>query len=193
MLMADLERQLKNKLYRVDCPESLELGEYRLEMLTAERRRSIREHLQICPHCRRELTSLDFMLEDLKSDLSPGVMARVRVWVGELLSTRSNAMDPVFGLRGDSGTGQAYDFQAGEARIMIEVQENAQGQKTLLGLVLGINQQDLTAALWQQGERLQQVAVDELGNFVITDIPSGEYDLIVSRPDEEYHLQSLKV
>ena len=102
-------------------------------------------------------------------------------------------MDPVFGLRGDSGTGQAYDFQAGEARITIEVQENAQGQKTLLGLVLGINQQDLTAALWQQGERLQQVAVDELGNFVITDIPSGEYDLIVSRPDEEYHLQSLKV
>lgn len=190
--MTDLESQLQDKLYRVDCPEPLELGEYRLEMLPEQRRETVREHLRICPHCQRELASLDDWLADLKADLEPGLAERVRIWIAERLSG-GTSLTPAFGLRGDSGAGRVYDYQAGEAQITIEVQENSHGRKVLLGLILGVNPQGLAAALWQQGELLQQAPVDELGNFVIPDVAAGEYDLIVSRPDEEYHLQSLQV
>lgn len=191
--MADLESQLKSKLYRADCPQPLELGEYQLKMLSSERHQAIAGHLQACPHCQRELASLGSVLEELKSDLSPSAVERVRVWIAERLSPGAAAMAPAFGLRGESGASQVYDYQAGEAQITIEIQENSHGRKMLLGLVLGINLQDLTAGLWQQGERLQQVAVDDLGNFVIANVPAGEYDLIVSRPTEEYHLQAIQV
>jgi hypothetical protein len=191
--MTDLERKLKHQLYRLDCPEPLELGEYRLKMLPVSRQETLTQHLQVCPHCQRELASLDRMLADFKAELEPGLVERVRVWIAERLPGGAAGLTPAFGLRGDSGSGQVYDYQAGEAQITIEIQENSQGRKTLLGLVLGGKPAGLVAALWQQGELLQQVPVDELGNFVILDISPGAYDLIVSGPDEEYHLQSLQV
>lgn len=191
--MTDLDRQLRDKLYRVDCPSTLELGEFQLQMLSEALSNRIHSHLQICPYCRREIAALDAYLQDLAPDLGYTLAERVRIWIAERMPVHTAGQNLAFGLRGDSGAGRVYDYQAGEAQITVEIQENSHAQRTLLGLALGIEVQGFSANLWRNGERLQTVPLDELGNFVIPSVEPGEYELILSGPEDEYHIQQLQV
>lgn len=191
--MSDIERQLREKLYRFDCPDPQEIGEFQLKLLSEAASDRIRTHLQTCSHCRRELAELATYLQGLSQDLEYSFAERVRIWIAERLPDASTGQNLAFGLRGDSGTAQAYDYQAGDAQITVEIQEDAHAQRTLLGLVLGIDVQGITARLWQAGEKMQTVPIDELGNFVFTAVEPGEYEIILSGPDAEYHIQHIRV
>jgi anti-sigma factor ChrR (cupin superfamily) len=66
--MAKLENQLSKVLYRAFCPETLELGEYQLGMLSSKQANKIQTHLAECPHCRAELAQLKSFLKGLADD-----------------------------------------------------------------------------------------------------------------------------
>ncbi len=60
-----IDHQLLQKLYRWDCPSSLELGEYQLEVLSLQRRAEIASHLRSCVLCSSEVATLsDFLAFD---------------------------------------------------------------------------------------------------------------------------------
>jgi hypothetical protein len=59
---AALERALRQKLYRKDCPPPETLGEMYLGMLAMAEVDATRAHLQVCPHCRAEAQVLDRFL-----------------------------------------------------------------------------------------------------------------------------------
>lgn len=67
-------------------------------------------------------------------------------------------------------------------------------RKIILGLVLGVaTDQTLTVHLWQTNRKLATTPVDDLGNFVFAGLLAGLYELILSSPTFEIHIQAFNV
>ncbi|MGD8626450.1 MAG: hypothetical protein PVJ34_18065 [Anaerolineae bacterium] len=193
------------RLYRHTCPPAMELGEYRLDMLARDRAESVHDHLAACPHCTREIAQLEAYLDDLAPDLEVGflerIRERVRVVIARLIGQGGGndplgvpALAPVYaGLRGQEENVHLYEAE--EMSVAIEIQDDADqpGRKAILGLALGPESPGGLAFLWKMQRRITVVPVDDLGNFVIPDLDAGSYELILSGPMVEIHIQELQV
>jgi hypothetical protein len=198
--MIHLEEKLTLALYRMNCPDSTELGEYYLRVVPDERAGFIAQHLAECPHCAREVAQLKGYLDELAATLEPGPLAqfkaRVRVLVAHLAGDGlGSGLSPAYsGLRGEQE--EPYVYQADEVQIVVQVSEDADhpGRKTILGLVTGLDAPSrLQVHLWQAERQLSTTPVDELGNFVIPALGPDSYELILSGPQVEIHIQDLQV
>lgn len=201
--LARLQNRLTAQLFRVTCPLPEELGEYHFELLPNERSAGVAQHLEHCPHCRQELAQLESFLADVPAPMPElGRLARVRerveVLIARLLEGGMGAgpdLAPVpAGIRGDEAGPLIY--QAGDVEVTLEIQEDAEqpDRKTILGLITGLEDfGDLEIHVWQADEPLTTTDVDELGNFILPNLAPDTYDLIVSGPEIEIHIQNLEV
>jgi hypothetical protein len=53
--------------------------------------------------------------------------------------------------------------------------------------------QELEAHLWTAEQRLVTIPVDELGNFVLSNVLCGHYELMLSGPETDIHIQDLEI
>lgn len=194
--MDQLDKQLAARLYRLTCPASDELGEYHLRLLPDERADAIGRHLQSCPHCRQEMVQLQNFLADLAPDITHTWRQRVQIWIARQLpsgATGQTQLSPALALRGSAD--EPLMYEAGDYQLVVEIQDDPTkpGRKSVLGLVIGLEEVAFQAQLWQEGVRIQETSLDELGNFVFTEVPPGVYDLILNRLTAEIHLQSLTI
>jgi hypothetical protein len=194
--MANFENQLSKALYRAFCPNTHELGEYQLGLLSSQRASQIRAHLSECAHCRAELAQLKSFLKTVEPDLETSLAERVRTWLAKrALQGTTSGFAPAlaFGLRGDEIG--VHFYQAGEAQITLEIQDDprAPGCKDLVGLILGVDATGLQAHLWRQEQEVTSTAVDELGNFIFNGLEPGQYELFLSGPDVEIQIKDLEV
>jgi hypothetical protein len=193
-------------MYRIDCPAPQELGEYQLGMLPAEQAGAVAQHLAECPHCTREVAQLEDYLADLAPDLelSPLEHARerVRVLIARLVSgglegslLAQPTLAPAYaGLRGEEG--EPIIYEADQVQVVIEVHDDPDrpDRMTILGLVLGLDEPaSAEVHLWGADQRLASVSVEETANFVFPDLVPGHYELILSGPDLEIHIQDVEV
>ena len=190
------EKKMISVMYRAFCPESTELGEYQLGLISGERGESIRKHLAECPHCTKELEQLQNYLSSLSGDIELTLGERVKIWIARQvtgLAPDQLTPAPAYALRGNA-EGQVT-YQAGEAQLTFEIQHDPDtpGKKSLLGLILGIDPADMEAALWQTGEMVAKSSVDELGNFMLPQLDPGKYDIILSKMDVEIHIQDFEI
>jgi hypothetical protein len=201
--LAQLEGRLTTQLYRVTCPSPHELGEYHLDVLPDAQMDAIRQHLDECPHCRREVAQLEGYLAELAPTREPGplqqVVERVRVVVARLAGGGSGGGWPgqlaLAGVRGDESDVPLV-YQAGETQVIVEIETDAErpDRKTVLGLVIGPEPESLLQAhLWHASQRVATAPVDELGNFVLPGLLPGAYELILAGPDLEIHIQHVQV
>jgi hypothetical protein len=147
------------------------------------------------------VSQLKTYLGDLSPDLEFSLAERIKVLVANIVRAGDRAeplgapaMAPAFaGLRGQDTGPRLY--QAGEAQVAIEIQDDAArgDQKTLLALVTGMDTSELVAHLWLADRRVGQVPVDELGNLVVPNLAPGSYELILSGPEVEVHIRDLDV
>jgi hypothetical protein len=80
--------------------------------------------------------------------------------------------------------------------VIVEVETDAEraDRKTVLGLVIGLDEAlEWSAHLWQAGQRVETTPIDELGNFVLSGLHPGAYELILARPELEIHIQHIQV
>jgi hypothetical protein len=204
--LAREQRRLSLKLYRAACPEPHLLGEYQLGLLAESIAAPIRAHIDTCPHCVAELTQLAHYLDDLAPDLELSRLDqarnRVRVLIARLTSAPQDcgwqggpALAPAFaGVRGAPTWPRRYEVD--EVEIVLEVSEDdlAPGRKAVFGLVTGLEEpQGPTVHVWREGIPQASSQVDELGNFVLTDLAPGSYELILTNPQIEVHVQELDV
>jgi hypothetical protein len=189
-------------MYRITCPDPLELGEYHLGVLSQDRSAAVAEHLAECPHCRHEIAQLTDYLAELepspRHDPVNQAMDTIRVIVARLVSGGAlgqPALSPAFAsVRG--GEQGPLIYEAGEVQTMIEIQEDANrpDHRTILGLAIGLDvPQETTAHLWATEQCLATVPVDELGNFVLPNVVRGHYELMLSGPKTEIHIQDLAI
>jgi hypothetical protein len=203
--LARLQGRLTSQLYRLTCPSPVELGEYRLGLLPRDQAAAVARHLAECPHCAREAAQLTDYLAELAPTLEPGLLAqvkeRVKVLVAHLVNgglatgllTQPTLTPAYAGIRG--GEGEPFLYQADDVQIAAEVQDDAErpDRKVLLGLVIGMEPSGVKVHLWQADQRVAVVPVDELGNFVIPGLAPGSYELILSGPEVEIHIQELEI
>jgi hypothetical protein len=205
--LARFQGRLTSQLYRITCPSPLELGEYHLGMLSTAQAEAVAEHLASCPHCVREIAQLEGYLAELEPSLEPDLLKQVKRRVRVLIASRlirdnsegdwprQPALTPAYaGVRGDEG--ELFIYQADDIQVVIEIQDDVErpGRKTILGLVVGLgDDQDMEAHLWQAGQRVTVEPVDELGNFVIPDLIPASYELILVSSEKEIHVQDLQV
>jgi hypothetical protein len=197
--MTDLENRLTAALYRVTCPESVELGEYRLGITAGPRLAFIEQHLQECPYCRQELSQLETFMARVEPDLDYSTAERIRIWIARRVpefTAGAGTPAPAFAFRGDQDEGdgdRSLVFEAGDAQLMIEIQDEPgePDRKTIIGLVVGIDPAGVEARLWQDGRPVAMTTVDELGSFSFSKLGGGRYELILSGPGTEIHVQEL--
>lgn len=196
-MMTNIEDKLTTILYRSICPDSLELGDYHLRMVSDANAARIKQHLAECPHCTRELRQLEAYLSQVSSDLENSPIERVKIWIARRIPSIPLAADtamslPTFAVRGEENGPLMY--QAGDAQLTLEIQEDPEQteNKAILGLVLGVAPVGVMAHLWQAGELITSVMVDNLGNFIISNLAPGDYELILSGPSFEIHVQDLR-
>lgn len=201
--LSQWQAQLKVEFYRCTCPSPMELGEYHLGLLAGDLAAAVAQHLTECPHCTREVAQLKDYLAELAPSLEPSLLEQVRerarVVIARLVSGGEGnlfggpALAPAYsGVRGAEAA--SYLYQAEDTQIAIEVQDDARqpGCKAILGLAMGPEPGGL-AFLWGAERRIAVVPVDELGNFVIPGLIPGSYELILSGPEVEVHIQELQV
>lgn len=203
--LARLHGRLTAQLYRVICPSPVELGEYQLGVLSPAQAEVVAQHLAECPHCTREVAQLKDYLVELTPALEPSPLERIkeraRVLVARLVNgglkaglLAQPALAPAYaGVRGKRE--EPYLYQADDVQIAVEVQDDAErpDRRVILGLIIGMEPAGLEAHLWQAEQRVAVVSVDELGNFVISDLAPGSYELILSSPEVEIHIQELQI
>jgi hypothetical protein len=144
-------------------------------------------------------------LRSYLAELAPTVefssLERVKVLIASLAGggrgeegVSQPAFAPAFaGIRGEQEAPSIYQFDGGQ--IAIEVQDDAEqpDRKVILGLITGLDTRGITAHLWQGGQHVTTVPVDESGNFVIAHLTPGEYELILSSAEVEVHIQTVHV
>jgi hypothetical protein len=159
----------------------------------------IAQHVRECPHCTREIAELEgFFLGDLAPTES-NLLEKAKVLIARLVGDKAGGsqtgeFSPAFaGLRGEDE--EPFIYQADHVRIVIDVQDDAEqmGFKTLLGLVTGLESNEFTIQVSQEGQVIATSSVDEIGNFTIPHLSPGHYKLMLRGPNIEVHVQSLPV
>ncbi len=197
--LAGDQAHLLASLYRSTCPSSWELGEYHLRALAENRMQTIARHVTECPHCRAEVRQLQAYLHELAPMTDVPAMdplARTRILIARLLGNGDpldGAAPAWAGVRGAVQGPRLY--QVDGVQITIEIQDDAgrPHRKVLLGLIIGMPLQDVAAELWQDEQLIETIPVEESGNFVVPNLVPGAYELIVSGPELEVHIQDVQV
>ncbi len=184
------------QLYRVDCPDTLILGEYHLGVLSPAQEKAIQKHQATCVHCARELGELAAFVprEPL---VQPGILEQVERLVARLVSgrhpLRASSGLPGLGLRGGETGG--YQYEAGRAKIGLGIEEDVEhpGYQALVGIIAGLEAENYEVSLWQAGIIVGKVRVDELGGFTLGSLQPGEYQLVIHGPKVEIQVQSFVI
>lgn len=196
---------IENKLtalFRVDCPDTVELGEFHLNMIDDRQRfGALKAHVAVCPHCTQELAQLEAYLTDLRPEVEYTPVERLKVFIARLLpeggAAGAGALQPAFALRGDERA--PLMLEAGETQIALEIEPVAGRPSifSLTGMVMGTAAAGMRAALWpQEGAPVEPTAagiIDDIGNFILTDIPAGTYELILRGADSEIRIPELEL
>jgi hypothetical protein len=198
--MALFQNRLRARLYRSTCPSSMELGDYHLGLLPKPQELVIAQHVRECPLCRREVAELKNFMDD--TTLEVGLLGAAQVLIARLIggedmgqeSTELTSAPSFGGLRGGEGE-EPFIYQAGNVRIVIEVQDDVEqmGLKTLLGLVTGLETNEFTIQVSRGDQVIATTSVDEIGNFIIPHLAPSHYKLILTGPNMEIHIPSLPV
>jgi hypothetical protein len=180
--LARWQKRLKNKLYRITCPSSMELGEYHLRMLPASQMLVVAQHLRECHHCTQEVAQLEGFLSDLASTQEDSLLGKAKVLIARLVGGQAEpgkqgeiGFAPVVpALRGDAKG--PLTFEVDDIVIILDVQPSNKGMVNILGQVAADHQEQWTGALVElreDGELQSSGTVDDLGAFRAESISPG--------------------
>jgi hypothetical protein len=193
---------LRSLLYRVECPDAHTLGEFHLGLLTAEEQAAIEDHLKSCPDCTTEIQNLDrFLREVAIAPESSSVQRHLKRLVARLATPPA---DPTPGQSAMAFRGVAAAapdvYLAGDIRVVVGLEADGMraGRKMLLGFTAreGKPLESLSGArvqLSQHGQAVAMEHVDTLGNFVFSDLSSGEYELALVTDREQVVIETIVV
>jgi anti-sigma factor RsiW len=201
--LGHLQDHLTARLYRYNCPSTAELGDYHLGLLPQGQEAALAHHLTECPRCAYEVSQLEAYLADLAPALEqPGTLEqvtdRVRVLVARLVNGGMTVDLPgqpaLVGVRGDEREPLIYEADGVQVVLEVDQDPDQPERRSILGLVIGVDDPgQLDVHLWRSDQPVATIQVEDVGNFVISNLAPGRYELIVSGPELEIHIQELEV
>ena len=178
------QNQLRVRLYRSNCPSSIELGDYHLGLLPEPQKLVVAQHVRGCPHCRREMAELEEFL--VEPDAEPDLLGTAKVLFAKLVSggAEPGAPPAIGALRGESKG--PFIFEADGVVITLDVQPGPKGQASILGQLAADDQDDWTGAkveLQQADISLLTTSLDDLGAFRFEAVRPGATKFIITSTD----------
>lgn len=185
-LLASQQGWLEARLFRGDCPSTIELGDYHLGLLPVARSVAIARHVIECPHCTREVAELRAYLVPLAPPQGDGLLEDLKVLVARWLGAPKEgglAAPGLAVLRG--GAPGPLTLEADGILLLLDIQPGEAGALQLLGQVAAPDQDRWTGAaveLRRDGGLQGQAAVDDLGAFRLSGLSPGLVDLQLLPP-----------
>lgn len=177
-----MEIRLHRQLYRVDCPQPQQLGEWHLQLLAPEDALAVAQHVRDCELCRGEV---DLLREYLRQSLAPGPSLRsaVRRVIAQLVLPAT--APAVAALRGETARRPVHVYEADDVTITIGP---GQSSVDLIGLVMATRH--APEDLMGQPVRLigadaspRVSELDDIGNFAFDGLTPGPVTIEVCLPD----------
>jgi hypothetical protein len=187
----ELERELRRSLYRFDCPDAHILGEYEIDAVEPQDRTRIAAHVTECDECQAELHTLRAFLVT-PTTLPDTLAGRARRIVANLFSPAPGLA--YGGLRGAADS-LTRVYEAGEVTVTIGP---GQTRGSLFGLVVAAGRSSealkgCTIRLLPREGAPSTTALDDLGNFELTDLAAELYALEIELPDGVIVIEELRV
>jgi hypothetical protein len=200
----EFERRLRQALHRFDCPSPDLLRDYYWGYLPAEQQREVRDHLAWCPHCADELSELGEFMAAERAELADSLLARARQAAARVGLVIAQLVSPDPRLA-SALRGEAMDvllFEAGDLALSIHSEQAESGTYTLLGQVLSLpvesSAEDYVRLTgYEEGEETMeaipavQAAIDANGDFTLSNLRPGTYQLVVSLADRRIVVPNL--
>lgn len=179
--LASEQKRYSRAMFRAECPDSLILGEYHLNLLTNRERTPVELHVNECPVCTNELAEMSAFVGAAPKVKLKEMLERGRQIVAELVE--GSLGDPELAPRGFGGGTRLY--MAEDLQLSISVQPDAKDdrRKSITGLAVGGETHGMVAHLVHDGESVQIADVDDLGNFHFEGIDAGLFDVLISGED----------
>jgi predicted RNA-binding Zn-ribbon protein involved in translation (DUF1610 family) len=177
---------LSGNLFRAACLTSIKIGEYVLGTLQGSELRQAAEHLAECPHCLTEKNALAAFMTLPDEPLSQsGLLDTLQRLFLRPVTAPSPALS---GLRGaTTSESVTYVDPADRCHVLLSVQPSGAGRRGKA--VAGLLEQrsgfvtGKVATLYEESRVVQTDDVDDLGNFLFTNIPNGNYRIEVTTDD----------
>ena len=188
-----IEHSLHRQLHRWDAPSADELADYVMGLIDAPARDRIEAYLRTSPATREEVTQTQAYLDidALSANVVEQKPERRRSWHGlprleEIIATLiPQSLQPA--LRGDGGIARG-ELTAEGRGVTVFVEYVVEGETcTMTGQVMTSDPQIWSGALAQlfaEGNLVSSALLDPAGDFKVTGIAPGTYDLRIA---SEHH------
>lgn len=182
----------------------VELGAYHLGVTSEKQTKDIKRYLAAHPEKANEFELLENYLQMMEDELPldetevtttsssiwQQATKQVRILVANLVPEPTLA----FALLGEGGN-ESRVYEAENVQIFVQIQddEDLPEHHTMLGMVAGIEPSDMKVHLWEteQPDKIASAQVDASGNFLIPQLASATYELILSNGETEIHIPGI--
>lgn len=194
-----LTRTLSSRLYRWDCPTTLEISDYAAGSLTAKRRRAISAHLKRCPPCTEELEmSKEFLAPTPRETAISGAVTRPfpsRIFEAAQVSLRGSTEETIWPL----------EYHIDDITLSLDRTTLSVGSmdSMLLGILLSTDVPRLKALEGVEVRLLisgvPDIAplaverIDDAASFAFSTVPVGRYDLLIALPEGDLVIQGIEL
>ncbi|GEM_PF-1768660 len=204
-------KSLTAYLYRWDCPDTQEISDYAAGFIKGKRRRELANHVRQCRHCAEEVQASQEFLAPSPPALPPMPLPLPipfpesgRRLIARLLPQRAPGA-ALAGLRGgETGDGWPRQYEVDGISLSLHRASPSPGSAgaMLLGL---ISRAEATPDVFAGVEvRLRKAGdpgqppllveqIDDLGNFVLSPVPIGQFDLLITLPEGELVIEGLEL
>lgn len=179
-----------DKLFRIECPTSLTLGDLHLGLLEESMTQMIQQHVNLCTHCGEELVAITTMLDEpifktasartFQKKRSFGFLKRIVMSLEQALGSLGAQSQMTSHLRGE--TWNAY-YSGGDYLLSLTRQEREQGH-ALMGSILADSVSG-QAMLRQSSGLIYEAPITAAGTFSFDDVTQGDYELVIETSDVE--------
>lgn len=185
---------------RIECPDAHTLGEFHLGLLSPDEHPVIEDHVNSCPDCSKEISDLEQFLQEVPIKSTPHpLQTQLKRLVARPAPSPPDpaAQQPAFVFRG-AAAAPLDVYQAEDIKMVVGLEADGirAGRKMLLGFTTRENKpiESLSGAQVQLSRRGQAIAreqVDTLGNFIFSDLTSGEYELTLFTDQEQIVIETI--
>jgi hypothetical protein len=193
------EQRLRQILYRFDCPSPLTIGEYVLDLVGAQSRTELAQHVLDCSLCDEELrVARTFLATDLVAP-TPGVWQELRRVVAFLITPPAQ---PAYWMTRGSEPNGGWEYRAGPVKIVVgAIRGKRRGTMAVDGLILhdfalpeALADREVTLSHTAQPQlQVHATRTDDLGSFAFEDVVAGTYRLEVTFTEEVIVVEDVHV
>jgi hypothetical protein len=202
---------LLSHLYRSQCPSGQELSLYCADLVSEDERIRIANHVLDCPLCAQEVKDTRTFLRTLDLDMARPALSP-RSLLKPVFATRVFRTQLQFAVRGNSDSSETSwprQYKAETADLSLHLSFTSKGERMLLGIITSIDPDEsveifegVAVELYtapgptaSNGDHpaspLLCTHVDDLGNFALKPVPTGQYVLIMYLPDRELVIEDI--